>query len=974
MGRIPESEIGRIKKEVSVKELAEAKGVDLKQHGKDLIGLCPFHDDKTPSLVITPEKNLWHCLGACNTGGSPIDWVMKDQGVSFRHAVELLRNNPFSLAVAKPVQYTHLPMDVDDQELLNRVTGFYHDTLKQSPEALSYLKGRGLTHPEMIDHFRLGFANRTLAYRLPPKQNKTGAKIRGQLQKTGILKPTGHEHFNGSLVIPVFDEAGSVVEVYGRKIRDDLRKGTPTHLYLPGPHAGVWNIEAFKASEEIILCEALIDALTFWCAGFRHVTASYGVSGFTKDMEDAFKTNGIKRVLIAYDRDKAGDDAAQKIAERFLDAGIDCYRILFPKNMDANEYSLNVKPAEKSLGVVIRNAEWMGKGKNTERPIAAKETIQSPASPESAPLSMDIPMKTSPKETVFQLGDRRYRVRGLSKNTGFDQLRVNIMVSREADCFVDTLDLYVARSRAAYINQAAKELNLKEDVIKKDLGKVLFKLEAVQEDRIKKAMAPKETIYRLSPREEADAMALLKSPNLLARILKDFDQAGLVGEDMNKLIGYLAAVSRKLEKPLAVIVQSCSAAGKSLLMESILSFMPREEQVKYSAMTGQSLFYMSETNLKHKILGIVEEEGAERASYALKLLQSEGELKIASTGKDPATGKLVTQEYCVQGPVMVFLTTTNIDIDEEFLNRCIVLTINEDRNQTKAIHQYQRQAETLEGQLAGQERADILKLHQNAQRLLKPMIVVNDYAPALTFPDNCTRTRRDHMKYLTLIRTIAFLHQYQRPVKTAQKNGKTIEYIEVVPQDIDVANRIAGEVLGRSLDELPPQTRNLLNLIDRMVTEACKRLNMDRPDYRFSRRDIREYTGWGNTQLKVHLNRLQEMEYLIVHRGGRGQRYVYELLYNGECKNGESFLPGLIDVGQLKSDYDKKKSGGVANRSGANENIAPPGRGQVGPLSGGGRGGKIPVNDYPVTVPAELASNSLKKHYTGHETNHPVVT
>ncbi len=120
--------------------------------------------------------------------------------------------------------------------------------------------------------------------------------------------------------------------------------------------------------------------------------------------------------------------------------------------------------------------------------------------------------------------------------------------------------------------------------------------------------------------------------------------------------------------PLAVMVQSSSAAGKSSLMEAILALLPEEHRVEYSAMTGQSLFYMGETDLKHKVLAIVEEEGVSRAAYALKLLQSEGVLTIASTGKDPATGRLVTHQYRVEGPVMIFLTTTAIDLDEELLN------------------------------------------------------------------------------------------------------------------------------------------------------------------------------------------------------------------------------------------------------------------------------------------------------------------
>ena len=375
-------------------------------------------------------------------------------------------------------------------------------------------------------------------------------------------------------------------------------------------------------------------------------------------------------------------------------------------------------------------------------------------------------------------------------------------------------------------------------------------------------------------------------------------------------MGYLAAVSRLLPAPLAVVVQSSSAAGKSSLMEAVLGFVPHEQMVEYSAMTGQALFYMGETDLKHKVLAIVEEQGAQRASYALKLLQSEGVLSIASTGKDPNTGRLITHQYRVEGPVMIFLTTTAIDVDEELLNRCLVLTVNEDREQTQAIHRKQREAQTLEGLFRRQERSEILQLHRNAQRLLRPLPVVNPHALELSFPDAQTRTRRDHMKYLTLIQAIALLHQYQRPVRNAVRNGKSLEYIEATKEDNELAWKLMREVLARSLDELPPQTRRLLLLLDELVTRACAEQKIERSDFRFSRRDVRHYTSWGNTQLKLHLHRLEEHEFLIVHRGGRGQSFVYELdnLYG----------------------YDAEKSGSEAEKSA-------PGRPQAGVLSWGGR-------------------------------------
>ena len=166
---------------------------------------------------------------------------------------------------------------------------------------------------------------------------------------------------------------------------------------------------------------------------------------------------------------------------------------------------------------------------------------------------------------------------------------------------------------------------------------------------------------------------------------------------------------------------------------------------------------MGETDLSHKVLAVSEEEGAERASYALKLLQSEGELSIASTGKDGTSGRLVTHTYRVRGPVAIFLTTTSVEVDEELLNRCLVLSVDEDREQTRAIHERQRERETLDGLVAERDRRAVLKVHQDAQRLLEPVAVVNPFATRLGFSDARTRTRRDHVKYLTLIRAIALV-------------------------------------------------------------------------------------------------------------------------------------------------------------------------------------------------------------------------
>ncbi|MCC6562972.1 MAG: DNA primase, partial [Xanthomonadales bacterium] len=333
-----------------------------------------------------------------------------------------------------------------------------------------------------------------------------------------------------------------------------------------------------------------------------------------------------------------------------------------------------------------------------------------------------------------------------------------------------------------------------------------------------------------------------------------------------------------------------------------------------------------------------------QAAYALKLLQSQGELTIASTGKDPLTGELVTKEYRVEGPVMLFLTTTAIDIDEELLNRCLVLTIDESRAQTAAIQQRQRASRTLDGLLSRTRASEVLTLHRAAQTLLRPLAVVNPYAEQLSFASDRVRLRRDHAKYLALIDAIALLHQYQRPVRTAQAQGRRVEYIEVTLADIALANRLAHEVLGRSLDELPPQTRRLLQHLVELVEGRAREQRVDRAAIRFTRREVREAIAWGDTQLKVHLSRLEDHEYLIAHR--RGTRHDYELLFDGRIGDATPQLVGLQEAERLVA-TSADRSGQRGDRSGLSDDRSGSGRPSVGAWSGVGRVDEMAVPARP---------------------------
>ncbi len=502
-----------------------------------------------------------------------------------------------------------------------------------------------------------------------------------------------------------------------------------------------------------------------------------------------------------------------------------------------------------------------------------------PAGP--APAGRDITVEDG--ELRVTIGALLWRVRGLDRITGPGSLRVNLCVRHTEDdgrFHLDVVDLFSARARQLFLKAAATELGTRdEERLRRDLGRVLLACEDRVLDLQAEARTPTPTTPAMTEAQEQDALDLLRDPQLLDRIGADVAALGVVGETDNALIAYLAATSRLLDTPLAVIVQSGSAAGKSTLTDAVLSLMPDEQRLAVSAMTGQSLFYLGETELAHKILSVAEVEGAERAAYALKLLQSEGELSIASTGKDPMTGELVTKTYRVQGPVALFLTTTAPALDDELGNRCLVLGVEEDQAQTRAILAAQRQAQTIGGLLAKTDREAVRTLHANAQRLLEPVAVVNPHAPSLSFGDGRTRARRDHAKFLTLIRAVTLLHQHQRPRKRVVRHGIEVVYLEATAEDVAVAERLAPLLFGAlTVADLAPQTRRLLALLDTLVVTQAKENRCRREDVRFTRRAAREYTGWSDFALRRHLARLVELEFVAAHRVGNA--FTYELLWS----------------------------------------------------------------------------------------------
>ena len=679
------------------------------------------------------------------------------------------------------------------------------------------------------------------------------------------------------MVFPLWNENQDCVGLYGRRIQD----GDVNHLYLAGPRKGLLNWQAAKRSQSLILTESIIDALTLYQNSFKKVIPCYGVNGLTEDHLSLFTRYQTKEISICFDNDDAGREGTKRIAEQLKEKGIAAHIIDLPassEKIDVNSFFLLTANAPTVFHKLLNDAN---PGSSLQSKI---ENLKS-----------EIEMTDS--GFIVHYGERRYEVKGITREGV--KLKATIKAGEAKRFHLDTVDLYSNRSRLFFAKAAAQLFAEKEDLIAEDILRLIDPAESWKaESKIENLKSKME----MTKSDEEEALKFLKSPDLFNRILEDFETLGLTGEESNKLMGYLSAVSRKLDEPLSVMIQSRPAAGKSTLQDAILSLIPPEDFVKYTRLTGQALFYKEENSLVHKLLAIEEEEGARDASYSIRNIQSSKYLSIAATGKDPVTGKLRTEEYKVKGPVALMITTTEVCFDDETTSRFITLTIDESKEMTEKILKRQREQDTLEALIRQTEAERIATRHHNAQRLLRPLKVVNPYASQLTFPSDSLRARRDHKQYLSLIKAIVYLHQYQREVKSHH----AISYIEVTLDDIARANALAQEILGRTLDELSPPSRLLLKLIHEMV--LVKTNGRDPSQYRFTRKDVREWTKWSDPQIKRHIRQIEDLEYLYSVAGKKGKEYIYELLYSSEGEDGKAFFVGLADVDRLRRNLNGKNS------------------------------------------------------------------
>jgi DNA primase catalytic core len=590
--------IQRIKSSNPLDAVVAERGIGLKRKGRVLVAHCPFHDEKTPSFTVTPSKGLFHCFG-CGAAGDVIGFVAKHDKVGFPAALEalarraglelekLMEERPRLLA-RKPLRALTPPPGPDGdgeafsdtaaaRAVLARVVEHYHRTFCEGKDAQEYLARRGLTDGDLLRALRIGYADGSLLKAIP-----RSGELRERLLALGVVTAEGRELMGGCVVVPIPDPVtGQWTNLYGRGLR------VARHCYLPGPLRGVLNFQAARTSEEVVLAESVLDALSFHQAGIATAIPIYGTNGFTPDHLDLLKRERVRRVILALDNDDAGRKAAESLKEKLAAAGIAARVASFPAGIkDANELlvSRNGDPSE-AMRRILDEAEPRADSPRPDPPGSAPDPLPPAPLRGASAAAASAAVAGADGQLSLSRNGLAYRARVYPPLLG--RLRATVRVESGSALHVDTLDLYASRSRAEFARRAAKALSAEAAAVEADLLALLVEAEktAVEEDPAGE-VAPVEP---MTDSERAEALAFLKREDLLDQVVCDIDSLGYVGEETNKRLLYLVAVSRKLDDPLSAIVMSGSGAGKSGLTEAIERLTPPEDVVLLTRLTPQSL-------------------------------------------------------------------------------------------------------------------------------------------------------------------------------------------------------------------------------------------------------------------------------------------------------------------------------------------------------------------------------------------------
>jgi hypothetical protein len=451
-------------------------------------------------------------------------------------------------------------------------------------------------------------------------------------------------------------------------------------------------------------------------------------------------------------------------------------------------------------------------------------TPTSSASPTPAPEQTD-PLRHELDGLVYVL-DAPPRRGGRGRNV----VTVRLAGQDAGPGLVDRCDLLSFGGRAKLARTVA-------DSFGRDVGVIMGHLAVVLEAAERSAPdAPRPTVVALDDDRRKAAEQLLRHKDLLDRVAAAMESLGHVGEEQTRRLAYLIATSRLLAQPLSALLLAASGSGKSAVLDAVSALLPPEHVVSVARLTPHSLYYMGPHALRHRVVIVDEYEGQEEADHAIRVLQSKGELSHTLTVKGKA------ESFTVRGPVAVMSGSTSSTLDAQNTSRCVELSLDDSREQTKRV-----QAAQARAWAGGSAKPLDLTPLVDAQRVLAdgaPAVVAIPFAPKLSFPSRVTADRRGSAKLLGLVAAHALLHSRQR-----DKDGEG--RVVATTADYAVVHALLEPTAERAVDGLSDRGARLY----RWLVEQGEKSN---------RRQIAAALAWSYNTAKRALEELLAQELVAV--------------------------------------------------------------------------------------------------------------
>jgi DNA primase len=888
-------EIQEIKKRLTMAQVLARYGLKPNKHMRLC---CPFHEDKTPSMQVYYKTHTAYCFSSnCPTHGKSldvIDFIMHREKCSKHEAILKAQQLINGQMPEDPI-----PDKPDKSVTLNKMFTYFKNAIYNSKPAQDYLQSRKL------DFTRIEVGYNSGQFHHGTRKDET--LIRHCLE-AGLLSESAYPGRTGEPAYSVFgkwcivfalrDKQNQVTGLYFRSAINDKDQ---KHYYLKD-RQGLYPGYPKAETKRLILTEAIIDAATLLqipdITVNCEILSCYGTNGLGEEHKAAIKElQQIQEVTLFYDGDEPGREAIKKHAEILhqLKPGIKISYIDTPENEDINSLAIGHEPEIFPHLIENRKPFLFSIEKTAESPVEKEKPTNTQSAINTNPSFLDT---TNPEQIIYESETLKATIWGGIEKENLSRLKVSLHIKNKADkykSFRDDVNLYSHGSMQKLVQNIAETLELSTSLVIKTLTDLTEKLEEYRlQERTEHVKALQPRLYEMSEAEKAEASAFLKEKNLIKNTLAAIERSGLVGEQQNGLLLFLLYLSRFFDEPLHAIIFGKSGSGKTYLQTKVSECLPEESVRTITSLTENTLYYSARDFWKHKVLLIEDLEGVYNAFLPLREFMSKQSITKLTTDKD-AKGNNVQKILTVEGPVCVSGATTMEGIYEDNANRSYLLHVDENPTHLSEVLHFQRQQQA--GLINETAQVSARLLLKNAQRLLKPVKVINRYATELVIPDCVFKKLRTNMHYLRLIEIITFYHQGQRQWKKSD-NGK--HYIETTLTDIEWANHLVKDTLLRKSDELSGETRQFFESLKTLIRK-------DNPKQcTFYAKDIRHIFRMHPMKLARFLGHLEGRN-LLKRVSSRQSGYEYEITSFEDyelLKHGVNILDRVLE--QLKAKYDGK--------------------------------------------------------------------